>query len=661
MHRRVGTTEIWVVDANGDGRQDIMIGPDGSGGANFGRWYCLKNTGSSFINEGAWVSGAYGSWGYSHDRIHPMDANGDGLTDFVLGPEAGTGNWYVLTNTGTSLTNQGTWVTGAFASWSDKTDRTWEMDFDGDGLQDFVFGPEQTTGKWYLLRNKGNSFENAGEIANNMYASWFDKTNRIKAQDLNGDGLTDFLFGPEQTTGNWYCMYNTGKGFELGYDNGFWLYGAYASWWDKPTLTRQADVNGDGVLDMCFGPEPTTGKWEVMTNRISQNHPLLLESVTNGHGATTELVYEELTRSDVYTKGTGATFPKMDFIAPLYVVSEVRTDNGIGGQNSIFYKYYDAKLDLSGRGFRGFGKTEQIDYLRGTKNVVIYERQHQYLSTKVSSNEQWLLNYNGAPKLLHSVETVLDTFEYFNKTVHFSYVKSSTEKSYDLNSPDPIQTKVTSSIYDRDWGDVTQMTEETKVGNTTQYTVVTDNTYAAANTTGDNWILGRLTLASVSKTLAGKPTITKQSTFAYQAGSGLLVQEVLNSTSSTLKLQKDYTLDAYGNHLTETVSGPNITSRTTTFTYDAKNRLVVKAKNTLNQEVNYAYKDGLPYSTTDPNGLTETIVRDAFGRPITNLYPDGTQSTTSYYKCDGTQTDAPPQYAVHFTESEKAGNGKNRV
>ncbi|MCB0518918.1 MAG: VCBS repeat-containing protein, partial [Saprospiraceae bacterium] len=646
------------LDMDGDGLQDILLGP-----TEYGDWPWLRNTGSAFVNMGNAIAGVHGYFAGYWDKIHVSDATGDGLPDIVIGPHS-DGKWFVIKNTGGALMDAGVWLSSPYGAWFYATDRVWQMDFNGDGLEEFILGPDNL-GKWYALKNTGNGFNDLGAVATGLYGSWDNKANRIHQMDLNGDGLTDFLFGPRQDSAIWNCMYNTGKGFELGYDNGVWLYGYtpgefFQNWWNKTNLTRQMDMNGDGVFDICFGPEPGTGKWEMMSNRISENHPLLLESVTNGHGATTSLVYEELTRPDVYQKGTGAVFPKMDFIAPLYVVTQVRSDNGIGGTNTLHYKYYDAKLDLNGRGFRGFGKTEQIDSLRGTKNVVVYERQHQYLSTKVGATEQWLLNYNGSPKLLHSTETTLDTFEYFSEKVHFSFVENSTENWYDLNSTSAFKTKVTSTVFDRDWGNVTQMTEEHKVGTTTQYTVVTNNTYAAPDTIGDKWILGRLTLASVTKTLAGKPAITKQSTFAYDASSGLLTQEILNSTSSTLKLQKDYGLDAFGNRITETVSGPGITSRTTTFTYDTKGRLVTKVKNPLNQESLYTYQNGLPQSMTDPNGLSESTTRDAFGRPTTVFHPDGTQTSTNYYKCDGTQPDCP-QYGVYYVETEKAGNGKSIV
>ena len=56
-----------------------------------------------------------------------------------------------------------------------------------------------------------------------------------------------------------------------------------------------------------------------------------------------------------------------------------------------------------------------------------------------------------------------------------------------------------------------------------EYAVATNSTYT--NNT-DDWILGRLTSATVTKSMSGKPSIAKTSNFAYD-NKGSLKQEVL--------------------------------------------------------------------------------------------------------------------------------------
>ena len=103
------TDRTYVVDVNGDGLPDIVHGPDANG-----KWYVMQNTGSGFVDKGAWITGAYGGWNGA--RVHPMDVNGDGKSDLVIGPDA-YGNWYVLQSTGTSFVDKGAWISGAYSGW----------------------------------------------------------------------------------------------------------------------------------------------------------------------------------------------------------------------------------------------------------------------------------------------------------------------------------------------------------------------------------------------------------------------------------------------------------------------------------------------------------------------------------------------------------------
>src|ERR1700692_1745478 len=95
-------------------------------------------------------------------------------------------------------------------------------------------------------------------------------------------------------------------------------------------------------------------------------------------------------------------------------------------------------------------------------------------------------------------------------------------------------------------------------------------------------------LAWSSASLA-QTTATRSSSFQYDPASGLLTQEVIEPNTSALRLEKDYTYDAYGNKLAVSVSGVDITTRTSTVTYDAQGQFVTQNTNALNQSETFQY------------------------------------------------------------------------
>lgn len=306
-----GSDRVHVLDVNGDSKKDILIGPSKSG-----TWSLMESNGGYLVDYGNILLSAYGSWYDNANRIRTMDVTGDGRDDVVIGPES-NGNWYVLKSVensdGTSgLESEGLWA-DAYGGWYDNTNRIWESDFTGDGKADIVIGPE-SNGNWYLLESDGTQFINKGKRLD-AYGSWHDHSERIHVLDIDGDGKkNDFLIGPS-SKGNWYwvevrgsnfidhgnvnigSMYSGWGGDSMGKrvramnvdgkvgdeivigprstgewyvlklnvlsksleDWGVWA-DAYGSWYDNTSRINVADINNDGLDDIVIGPE-STGSW----------------------------------------------------------------------------------------------------------------------------------------------------------------------------------------------------------------------------------------------------------------------------------------------------------------------------------------------------------------------------------------------------------------
>lgn len=164
--------------------------------------------------------------------------------------------------------------------------------------------------------------------------------------DYEGDGMTDIVV-PKTSPANWFYSRSTGNGFAALTDLGL---GAASM--GSP---KAADINGDGVVDVARNDTASSNHWKFrLHNGV---YPDLLDRATDGFGMYVDFNYASLTAGgSTYTKGTGATFPTLDYQGPLYVVSSYTATNGIGGTYSMTYSYERARYHAQGRGFLGLGK-----------------------------------------------------------------------------------------------------------------------------------------------------------------------------------------------------------------------------------------------------------------------------------------------------------------
>jgi hypothetical protein len=93
---------------------------------------------------------------------------------------------------------------------------------------------------------------------------------------------------------------------------------------------------------------------------------------------------------------------------------------------------------------------------------------------------------------------------------------------------------------------------------------------------------------------------TRTSSFAYDAATGLLTQEVVELGTPALRLETDYVYDAFGNKTSVTVSEVDIVTRTSTTTYDSLGQSATTNANALSQSESWQYdpRSGKPTSHT---------------------------------------------------------------
>lgn len=600
-----GVDDNFLGDFNGDGKTDIA---GYTGVSNL--WHVTLSTGSNFNGVGS------GQWaGHNEGERDTLigDFNGDGRSD-LLGNTNSQGQWKVGLSSGTSFSapGSGTWI-------GLDVDGTEVVlgDFNGDGKTDLA--SHDSGDNWDVSLSDGTNFEAPGS------GRWYGHSEGIYENftgDFNGDGMTDIA--AHLGGGSWDVCLSTGTNFQCEGWNG---HGGGSS------NNFPGDYNGDGKTDIMG--YSSSGSWHVT---LAGGPPVdVLTSIVDGHGLTTNVEYSMLTDPAVYTKDTGATYPEQDFQGPMLVVKSYSTSNGIGGLATYLYQYAGAKVNLQGRGFRGFGRTTITDQHTGIKSTIYYERDYRCISTKIRRTEE--RQPNGL--LLQEVDNTIVVQDH-GFGVNFSYVGTSIAKDFELDG-NLVSVVTTSAVYDQP-GNVLTLSVDYGEG-------LTETTVNSYEDDPGLWFLGRLTRSEVTKTAPGRPTLTRVSAFVYDVTSGLLTSEIIEPDNPALRLEKSYIHDAYGNIAVSTVAGQGFSSRSTNTVADGRGRFVQQSTNALGHTETKTYVLGNLSSREGPNQLITSWLYDGFGRPNRELRPDGTETLTTYEKC----STGCPEGSVYYVRQDITG------
>jgi RHS repeat-associated protein len=541
------------------------------------------------------------------------DLNGDGLSDMWCSPAKGSTSWAVALTMGSGWQMK-TWTGPAAAH--PVSNYCFTGDFNGDGLSDTYCGNGGYP--WTRALSTGSGWRST-TLANS--ASYVPAERCIVA-DVIGDGRVDALCRNSSSTTQWDVGLYTESGWSTSTRSGPGT--AY------PISNRClfGDFKGTGRTDIFCSSSSGSASWQL--GHLSLLLHDRVTAIATGAGARVEIDYKPMTDASVHTRGS-AQYPQIGGQFPLYLVSEHRVTNGVGGMSRVTYQYSGSRLDLTGRGWLGFSKRIVRDDIQGIRETKEYRQDFPF--TGMPSSVLLALTSGS----MVSRQTIV----YASRTLgtgagqrQFPYVSSTTTEQYEI-SPNAhlVSTDVTEYTYD-DFGNVTETVQQVLPGTLASvmwggskppinlpnpgvgFTIHTINDYQNDEV---NWRLGRLTASRVMRYTPTGLSGTRTSAFEYNSTYGLLSAEIIEP-NSPLEVRTEYGRDYYGNITSRTVSGLDFSSRTTreefSSSYPYYGRFSTRSINALGHSASRVIDPltGNVTSTTDPNGLITNFTYDAFGR-----------------------------------------------
>jgi RHS repeat-associated protein len=521
-------------------------------------------------------------------------------------------------------------------------------DFNGDGLIDFIMKPWDGSTNWKVILNNGNfTFSHMGRTG--IYAVDDPDTNKDDDKenyivcDFNNDGKSDIIVTDAHYS--WHSdWWTTWKEFD--FVTTYW----YASLGNastgncfkevKRTISKReddayakffitGDYNGDGRTDLInYGYNCYTGinkpnqKWYMHNLPNNGNENDVITCVANGLNQKMFFSYKPLTNDSVYKATEKATSKTIVVKAPLYVVSEMKTGDALGGFSTIINKYENATAHKLGLGFLGFCKTEQYNELTGMKSV---------------TKNEWDPTYFGLSKQLTGTLYGTDTLS--RTSSYYKIVPSSADSKVKFTYPNFVQ-----SVDKQKAIVVNTMREYDANGNLTlQNGIVNNGFYKTKQELQGFDVFGNPETVTTTTERSGEKPITRVQRYLYNE-KGRVTSSVLNGLTTT------YGYNEFGKD-TVLVTSSGADSRKTSIRYTADGRFAKLQKNALGYTSSATFDDwGKPLTQTDANGNVTVNKYDSWGNLTEVNTPDKHigKNKIDWVREGDSQA---PQYALYYTEN----------
>ncbi len=333
------------VDMNGDGLVDILD--------TYQTYKIYFNNGNVNFNAPVSVSNAP-PYGTDNLDIRLVDFNGDGLLDMVFGSSC---PYQIWTNNGVNGFNPPKTISNCPPHSINHQSLLNFVDMNGDGLVDILETYEfnGSTQNYKVYLNNGNVDFLPGVYTNNSPIRGTGDTN-LKLVDLNADNLVDVLLG-FGNGGGWQVWLNNGID---GFNPPVAISQHHASASIEDWNIMLADINGDYLSDMLYGSsgELPYKVWKHRRDLLTSRSDVLI-NMNNSIGGSTELEYGNSPVKGLM--GGLYRFAQNTFL--LNTVKKNKVMSALGDIYPTSYEYRDGLWNPKEKEFRGFRSMKTIDAL----------------------------------------------------------------------------------------------------------------------------------------------------------------------------------------------------------------------------------------------------------------------------------------------------------
>lgn len=644
-----------AADIDGDGRDDV-VQRSASGDSLRWRRSRATSTALSLDAEQALWSAPPGSlladvpfvpsaqrWA---SAIRSTDFNGDGRADLLVRvvPSScsvsvacgSAGRWELLASSGSALLSQAS-IEAATAPLL--------ADINADGLTDVAYVSADLS--WQLLVGAGSRGNAAAVLVGPLTSNaGLPGAGAVAvATDWNGDGRTDLV----QIDAAGHAFACVSDGTTLAACQA--LAGVVAGPVAAPIVL---DANGDGLPDVAYASGSEA--------RLLPRHataPDLMVVATDGLGAESRFSYAPLTRSDVHGAGAGAVFPVRDRVLPgLVVASAVRAVDG--GLLQETYTYEGARWHAQGRGFLGFARRSVLEAASGLRQVDEYLQDPSAYDRIGALSRSTLQLSSASPVTVSSYRWSRLAFGSGHLARSYPYVSSVTTDRYELDGVPFLRAVQTNTV--DSFGTVVRRqvsVQELAKGASPRAQHIEVVTLGGVVNDTQNWCLGRPATTQVSRqhTLATGAQLVRRYAHGWDLARCRSTQDVVEPSSSTLKVTTDFAYDGHGNLATVSVSPAGQSVRRTSYAWTTDGRFPQSRTDAEGHVERATWNPvlALPVAVQDANGLTTQFAYDEFGRDAGSTAPDGTGTTTAHELCGDNCASPDARHTERITRRSRSG------